>query len=338
MTLEQQLREILSRPDILPTNPLEAISGSDLWQRCKPLIADNYAYNSYLQTFSQLSKDPTAPIARKEAGIGYYRRPAQQVATENEISEPLNGAISDEQVFTGRDSQPEEKFRAFYFRYLRLDDSFPVHIEHTLAVRRQAGVNKWKFPDLVVLDWDVGENGSDGYAIDKTTLLVKQGLGEQPFRLTSVELKIDLTLSTLREYFFQCVSNSKWAHSASLVIACSVSDSLLADELRRLGTSYDIAVSTFGFDRGALNELPAASVIMKMSDKEFEELVGNRSPNKMTSGMLRPALDWDHIRDLKAQSSEVQMIFDWIAYCLKEGKAYSAENYRQLMEIQNRPG
>jgi hypothetical protein len=337
MSLETQLREILSRPGILPADPADAIYGSILKGRCKALVVGEYADNSYLQTFSFLAKDPTAPIAKKETGSGYYRRPEQQVTLRSEP--PALNDDAAQQGLAGRDTQPEEKFRAFYFRYLKLDDSFPVHIEHTAAVRRQAGVNKWKFPDLVILDWDVGESGDEGvYQLNNTALLVKQALGEQPFRLTSVELKVDLSLSTLREYFFQCVSNSMWAHSASLVIACSITDSLLADELRRLGTSYGIAVSSFGFDRQTLNSLPPASTMMEMSDLEFDELVGSRSPIKLTSGVPRPALDWDHIRDLNAQSSEFASVFDWIAYCLNEGKAYAIEKYRQLVAIQRAPG
>jgi len=333
-TLERQLRAILSRPDILPDDPADAISGPELTVRCKGLVDGTYADASYVQTFSVLSKDPTAPIARRDAGYGYYRR--SDVIVRSEPTQNITEV--DQQALAGRDNQPEEKFRSFYFRYLKLEDSFPVHVEHTAAVRRQAGVNKWKFPDLIVLDWEVGETGDDGmFRLNGTELRVKQGLGEQPFRLTSVELKVDLTLSTLREYFFQCVSNSKWAHSASLVFACAITDSLLADELRRLGTSYGITVSTFGFDREQLSALPPASRLMNMSDLEFEKLVGTRSPAILTPGIPRLALDWEHIKDLNKQSDDFASVFRWIEYCLGAGTAYSMERYRQLVAIQQAP-
>ena len=286
MTLEQKLRELLARDNFLPIDPAQAISGADLLEKCKAEISDIYLDGSYKTTFSKLVKDPTAPIARKEQGQGYYRRPPQQVLTKVEDAEPLAPPGDEANAVTGREHQLEEKFRAFYIRYLKLDDSFPVHIEHTAATRRQAGVNKWKFPDLVVLDWDVGESSDDGFILDKTALQVKLGLGEQPFRLSSVELKVDLTLGTFREFFFQCVSNSMWAHSASLVIACSVSDLLLADELRRLGNSYGVSISAFGFTRDELEALPSASILLQMSENEYEKLLGSRALTKLTPGNI----------------------------------------------------
>jgi len=36
-------------------------------------------------------------------------------------------------------------------------------------------------------------------------LQVRQGLGDQPFRIISTELKVDITSVSLREAFFQCV-------------------------------------------------------------------------------------------------------------------------------------
>jgi hypothetical protein len=108
-----------------------------------------------------------------------------------------------------------------------------MHIEHTKGARQPAGVNKWKFSDVVVLDWDVGEQREDAFVLDRALLEVKRSLGEQPFRLSSVELKVELVLNNFREHFFQCVSNSKWAHMAHLVVASPISDALLATELRR---------------------------------------------------------------------------------------------------------
>jgi hypothetical protein len=55
-----------------------------------------------------------------------------------------------------------------------------------------------------------------------------------------MELKTELTLTKVRESFFQCVSNSKWAHHAELAIAEPLTDAVLTEELRRLGAAYGV--------------------------------------------------------------------------------------------------
>jgi hypothetical protein len=338
MSLVEQLRLILADDGVLPDDPNSAISGTDLLVIVRPKLDGDYTDNSLRQTFSVLSADPTSPIARAERGYGYYRRPAHQQAVT--VVSP-DGDLApkkrpDDEL--GREGQLEEKFRAFYLRYVKLENGFPVRIDHLTAQRRQAGVNKWKFPDAVVLTWDVGDSAEAGFSLDRSTLEVKRGLGEQPFRLGSVELKVELSLSSFREFFFQCVSNSMWAHSALLAIACPISDALLANELRRLGASYGVGVTTFDFSRESLEKLPTATEIMALTDGDFEHLAATQRENTVSPGALRSHLDWEHIKDLKAQSSEFSEVFDWIARCLRDSKAYSVENYRSLRGIEAAAG
>ena len=273
MSLKDQLRVILK--DVLPGTPEEAVFGTELIETVTPRLARTYAPTSILQTFSALAADSTSPIARIEQGFGYYRRPEAQV----QKAEPATSveAPSAETLRTSlpsrpRDIQLEEKFRAFFMRQSRYQSRFPVHIEHTSANQQPSGVNKWKFPDVVELDWeDVGEIGDDGFVLDKALLEVKKSLGEQPFRLSSIELKVELTLGSFREHFFQCVSNSMWSHSARLVVACSISDALLAGELRRLGTSFGVQIQSFEMSIDKLDAMPAASDILGSSNAEFRK-------------------------------------------------------------------
>jgi hypothetical protein len=210
-----------------------------------------------------------------------------------------------------------------------------MRIEHLAGQRQTAGVNKWKFPDVVVLDWDAGETSENGcFALDPSLLEVKRGLGERPFKLTSVELKVELSLSSFREHFFQCVSNSMWAHHACLAVAMPVSDSLLAAELRRLGASYGVAVQTFGLARETILGLPAAKDILMLGDDAFEQLAGTINPMTLSPGKVKASLDWEHIRDMKAQSPEFKNLFDWIARCLRDGRAYPVESFLELLRIE----
>jgi hypothetical protein len=337
MTLVEQLRAIL--PDLLPTDPKDAIYGKELVEKVREQLSGTYADASLRWTFSHLAADPTSPIARVEQGYGYYRRPVpdQQPVVVAEV-QPAEPAAAVPAPATGRGDQPEEKFRAFFIRHARLVDRYPVAIDHVTAQRQRAGVNKWKFPDVVVLDWDIGEATDAGFALDKALLEVKRGLGEQPFRLTSVELKVELTLSTFREYFFQCVSNSMWAHSATLVVAKPVSDALLANELRRLGASYGVAVQSFGLTDEVLATMPSASAIAAMGQDDFERLASNVAVTPVSPGSTRAALDWEHIRDMKTQSSEFVDLFEWVARCLRDSKAYTFEHFLSLRQIEQEAG
>lgn len=340
MTLIEQLRAVLSSH--LPEDPAQALSGMELVARLRSNIEGKYADGSIRQNLSILAADPTSPIARLEGGHGYYRRPLLQPGTEEVQVSPASGgnqrsSADTEATGTGRDNQAEEKFRALYLRLARWEARLPMRIEHLSGQRQPQGVNKWKFPDVIVVDWLIGESSENGFALDRSLLEVKRGLGERPFNLTSVELKVELSLGTFREHFFQCVSNSMWAHQACLAIAMPVSDSLLAAELRRLGGSHGVMVQTFGLSSDMISALPPAKEILSIGDDAFEKLAQNITPQTLAAGKMRPSLDWEHLRDMKAQSPEFKRLFDWVARCLRDGNAYALESFLKLISIENGP-
>jgi len=129
-----------------------------------------------------------------------------------------------------------------------------------------------------------------------------------------------------------------WSHSAQLIVAAPISDSLLADELRRLGTSYGIQIQSFNLSLEKLEEMPYASKILALSDSDFENLLGKFTPSFLSTGVLRPTLDWDHIQDMMIQSRTFLDIFDWIARCLRDSRSYNFSNYINLREIEQKPG
>jgi hypothetical protein len=178
MNLIDQLRQILAQDNVLPEDPNLAISGTELLAKVHPRLEGDYSDNSLRQSFSVLAADATSAIARTERGYGYYRRPpSQQVDISSpQQHEPSNEIRQPSEEHLGREVQLEEKFRAFYLRYVKLANQFPLRIDHVNAQRRQAGVNKWKFPDAVSLKWDVGESSDLGFSLDKSALEVKRGL------------------------------------------------------------------------------------------------------------------------------------------------------------------
>lgn len=339
MALIEKLAKILSEPGLLPDDPTSAVKGPELLARVRRALDGEYSDASIRQTFSALAGDSTSPLARVEQGYGYYRRPTvgspSATIPRSQQSGPLaQASLQQVDNATRREEQLEEKFRAFYMRYVQLDAGFPVHVEHVHAARQQSGVNRWKFPDVVVLNWAVIEQRDFAFHLDKDILEVKRSLGEQPFRLTSAELKVSVSFSSFRENFFQCVSNSRWAHTAHLVVATPISDSLLASELRRLGTSYGVAISHFDFTESQLTALPAADRIIAMEDTTFESLASNHRATQLGAGTSRSDLDWEHLRDMRAQSEEFRDLFEWVARCLRDGKAYPFRRFQDLRSIE----
>ncbi len=334
------LREKLDTmfPEILPDDPNNAINGTKLLAKVQEKLDDEYAENSIRQHFSTMSQEATSRIAKVSYGHGYYLRPDE--STEPEEPAPDDAAGEDEtQVADGRESQLEEKFRSIFIRYAEQSNQFAMHIEHTRAAHRAAGVNRWKFPDVVLLSWEVGEVVDQGYRLDPNLLEVKTSLGEQPFVLQSVELKVGLTLSSFRENFFQCVSNSKWAHSACLAVANAITDKTLTDELRRLGSSYDVSVVSYGLSDALLESLPTATEILNLNDADFDERIASKiTLTRVSTANERAILDWEHIRDLRSQSTEFQHLFEWIAYCLSNKRAYKYNDFQQIQSIEHNTG
>jgi hypothetical protein len=331
-TLWEQLDRLSH--EVLSPDPGKAINGTKLLEKIRSKLDGEYSENSIRQHFSQMSKEPTSSIAKVTDGHGYYLR--QQESGSPTPLQPEAAKTSGEDP-EGRELQLEEKFRSIFIRYSERSDLFPMHVEHTRASARVAGVNRWKFPDVVLLGWGVGEVTDQGYRLDPHLLAVKMSLGEQPFSLRSVELKVGLSLGSFRENFFQCVSNSKWAHGASLVVANSVDDSTLSDELRRLGASYDISVDSYGLPTDFLESLPSASEIRRMTDSEFDDRISPKiTLQRISNGKERATLDWEHIRDLRSLSPDFRALFEWVGFCLSQKRAYTFTDFKQIQTIERK--
>lgn len=333
-TLWQQLNAVF--PLVLEADASKAVNGTKLFDLVKPKLEGEFTENAIRAYFSYMSKDPTTTLAKKSDGQGYYLR-SQQDQQQPPSALPSSPAVT-AKALLGRDEQPEEKFRAVFMRNAELASlQFPMRIDHTTAKKKEAGVNQWKFPDVVILGWGVGKPSEEGSKLDPILLAVKSSLGEPPFSLQSVELKVALTLSTFRENFFQCLSNSKWAHRSVLAVAAKVDDQTLRDELERLGASYDVSIDSYGLSQEELMKLPNAKEIREMPIGDFEQNIASKiTISRISAGKERTLLDWEAINDLQSLSLDFKNLFEWIAYCLGEKKAFSYEDFSKIMEIKRK--
>ncbi len=331
------LRELLEEelPKILPENPDEAINGTSLIKEVKSWgdfhDANDFTLRMY---FSLMAADSTSVLAKRPGKHGYYLRLKE---TEDTIPDSIKTEKGDKGKQFARDEQREEKFRSIFMRHSEFENYSVMKIEHTKGIKKEKGWNKWKFPDVILVKWEVGEFQGKEFRLSSPLLEVRKSLGEQPFKLYSNELKTEVRVSNLRESFFQCVSNSKWAHRAQFVVAAEIKDSTLEDELSRLGRSYDVTIISFGMNLNNLDKLPSASEILKMDQGKFEEKFNPEINIKViTTGKEKESLDWEHLKDMQTQSDEFKSLIEWISKCLTKRKLYKYEDFEGLHSIEKK--
>lgn len=110
--------------------------------------------------------------------------------------------------------------------------------------------NKWLHPDMVGL-----EDLASGWDYEMKNLTAKAGARQA--KLWSFEVKVEITLSKVREYYFQAVSNSTWANYGYLVAANIKANALT--ELRLLNDLHGIGVILLDVSNPAesIIEIPA---------------------------------------------------------------------------------
>lgn len=156
----------------------------------------------------------------------------------SEESEEEIAAAADEGASSISSGAPQFSEADLYPKIVEfLRDEFGVFSkridEKTASNRKGSGANKWLFPDICGL-----QDLVSGLHRDVRALL--HLANDKKALLWSVEVKVVLNLSNVREAFFQTVSNSSWANFGYLV-AAQVDQGALA-ELRMLHGLHGIGV------------------------------------------------------------------------------------------------
>jgi hypothetical protein len=144
-------------------------------------------------------------------------------------------ALQHEPATTHPKTQFQEKdlhpFLVYYgYYYLK---AFLKTIHHNKSGKKQFG--EWVHPDIVGCYFPFNDWKDE--VVDVSSLM-----GNTAVKLFSFELKRELSISNLREAFFQAVSNSSWANEGFLAAATISTDDEFRNELERLSTSFGIGV------------------------------------------------------------------------------------------------
>ena len=330
MSLRKQLNEILIA--LLPTNPVDAIKGTELIRLVRLQLDGNYSDASLRYHFSIMSCDPTSPIAKVEKGQGYYRRsaPVPALSSAQELLSLTQGRLDD---FNTDQSSVDiamlriRKFRAIVHRYYEVNGRFPFVFRDAFTRESPLG-NLWKYPELILIDWETGEAPDEEMTLDPAMLALKQRLGLSPFGLHAARLRIQPSLQTYREDFFQTLAISQWAQAGELIYAAPIIDEALADGLRRVNSTFGIGVTSFGLTSEMLDDLPRPAQILNAHPRETEAIMGRLEINRIAAPSIRPHIDWHGLNSLRGESEEAEKLVQWLTNCLVNGRAeqYKAED------------
>lgn len=179
--------------------------------------------------------------------------------------------------------------------YVRANEHFGCltkTIYHEVSKKRKNGINKWLHPDIVGVHFPF-----ESYT--ENTLKLFDVLKVNPYKLYSFELKRELNFSNLREYYFQAVSNSSWAHEGYLVALDFLDDTDLLDEIRRLNNAFGIGV-------------------IRLNMKHFMQ------SEILFSAKERDSLDWDTVNRLVAENPDFRDFLDDLMEDITVGKVKSS--------------
>lgn len=324
MSLRKQLSDVLTT--LLPANPSDAIKGTELIRLARMHLNGNYSDASLRYHFSIMSCDPASPIAKVEKGQGYYRRsaPLPALSGAQELLALTQGRLEDlnavDQDMVDHTMLRIRKFRAVVTRYFEINGRFPFSFRH--AFGKEAPIsNLWKFPELVLVDWETGGSPDEEMALDETMLEMKQRLGISPFRLHAARLRIQPSLQTFREDVFQTLAVSMWAHGGELIYAAPVEDEALAEGLRKLSARFGVGVVSFGLTAEALDELPRPANILNAHPRETEAIMGKLDIHRLSGARSKSHFDWQELTGLRNESEEAEKLIQWLARCVNERKA-----------------
>ncbi len=330
ISLREQLKQLL--PEILPADPREAIKGTELIDLVKGRLSQDYSDATLRYHFSIMSCDPSSPIAKVDQGQGYYLR-------TNTLSAMTNARhlVSAAQAsFGGEDSvDPNQallrasKFRSIVSQLYTEEKRFPYALDETFSENAKYA-DLWSYPDMVVIDWDLGSQDDRAVAsLDDSMIRLGQRFGAQPFMLRSVKLKLSINENTFREDFYQCLSNSRWAHYGEFVVAEPIENEAIRAELSALGAEFGIGVSSLGIDAQTLDELPEPGMLGKSTNGETP-WSNSIQVQQIAAPRARKELDWVTIRGLRKSNDEIESLFRWISHCLDSSSLISFEEFSKI--------
>ena len=275
-----------------------------------------------------MSCDPSSPIAKVEHGQGYYLRTNTLNSMKSARHMISNSQANFGDVFGYTASNEAilraNKFKAIASQCLRAEGKYPFNLENTFGDESDYE-DLWKYPDIISVSWKAGLN-SKRSELDEDMLHLQKSFGSQPFTLRSIKMKLEIHEESYREDFFQCLSNSRWAHYGELIIASPIQSINAINNLRELGQEFGIGITSYGMNNETLDDLPEPGAIQHFSEREIEGLFGLINYQKISESRPRNELAWEQVSQLRNSNQEIESMFKWLSNSLDQGKVLSFDS------------
>ncbi|MGL2700334.1 HTH domain-containing protein [Helicobacter pylori] len=164
-----------------------------------------------------------------------------------------------------KNSFHERVLHPLLVKFLSEDPNFKLlckTIRHEECKKGEGGECRWNYPDIVGVYFPYNKYFSYN-KYKEETLKFLHHTGQKRHKLFSFELKKELSLSNLKESYFQAVSNSTWANEGYLVVFEEIEDKVLG-ELRRLSQSFGIGVIKLE------SEISNSKILLPAKEREID--------------------------------------------------------------------
>lgn len=232
------------------------LAGSDIWTLVEKAGLDKQLptkgktpWNSLAaQMYVEVRDNPNSIFGATET------RPKRFYLKSNDKAAKIASSIlpaalpkKEEPKFLEKHLHPFLAYHGFYYQKAYLKT-----IRHSKSDKKEFG--EWVHPDMVGCYFPFGDWTNE--VVEVSTLL-----GASAFKLFSYELKRQISLSNLREAFFQTVSNSSWANETYLAAADIDTDADFTNELERLSSAFGVGIIKLNINDPDSSELilPARS-------------------------------------------------------------------------------
>lgn len=272
------------------------MSAQEIWKRAVEMKLD-----SHLQTYGQTPADTLRSAIYVNIKQKGDNSPFVQVSKNptlfflKELNSP-SVVIPDIQV-EENDSVKERSLHKILSSFVFSDPHFNCYtktIFHEKSAKKKKGKNEWLHPDIVGIRYPFDDFRSD-------TCNLMKAMEHSNYKVFSFELKISLTYASLREYFFQAVSNSSWANEGYLVALNYEDAPDFMDELRRLNNAFGI-----GFIKLNLDDYAQSKIILSAKENE---------------------LDWTTINRLCEENKDFQHFAHTVTSDLKDGEMRNINDF-----------
>ncbi len=330
MNLRDQLKEIL--PDILPRNPAQAIKGTELIEMVKHRLKQDYSDATLRYHFSIMSCDPSSPIAKVEQGQGYYLRSTTihtLNSARNMIGSQLSQSSGNEQPLSGQEVDVvmarANKFRAVVQRYMESVQQHSFSFEQSFSI--DAAANRWRVPDLAVVQWIMADGDEEETTINRDELDVFRRLGRSPFRISSIKLRLQLEPGDLYQNLYQTLATSEWANTGELMVAENIEDPAILEEIRSFSSRYGVGVVSFGLDADILDDMPEPAAIENLGPDEFGSIQSLFQMRRYAAPNSSTDFSWEHVSLFAHHNQDFADFRNWISKCLVEERMISSREY-----------